>query len=81
MVFGASEYVSRIRPRLFHTGGRRFSGVAYRVAPDPDGSTTWMPDAYREANLRGAAEHIPSICVASAGHPTILVVGTTTPRC
>ncbi len=55
--------------------GNRLNWVAYRVAPNPDGSTTWMPDAYRAADPRGAAEHIPSIGVASAGHSTILEVG------
>ncbi len=75
VVFGASEYVAPIRLRLFHIEGRRFSGVAYRIALNPDGSTTWTPDAFRGADLLEAAEHIPSLRIVDAGCPTTLEVG------
>ena len=78
VVFGAAEYPAPIRLRLFHVEGRRFEGVAYRVSPNPDGpdgSTLWTPDAFGEADLLQAAEHIPSIRIVHAGCPTILEVG------
>lgn len=75
MLFGASGYVAPVGLRLFHAGGNRFAGVAYRVARNPDGSTTWTPDAFDGADLREAAEHIASIRVVDVGCPTILEVG------
>ena len=75
VVFGATEYVAPIRLRLFHAGGSRFDGVAYRIAPNPDGGETWTPDAFDEADLRGAAERIPSLRIVGAGCPTALEVG------
>ena len=79
VVSGASGYVSRIRPRLFDIGGRRFSGLAHRVAPDPDGSTTWTPDAFRGADRLEAAERIAPVRVADAGCPTVSEVGWPSP--
>jgi hypothetical protein len=38
VVFGATEFVAPIRLRLFHAEGNRFTGVAYRIAPNPDGA-------------------------------------------
>lgn len=75
VVFGASEYVAPIRLRLFHTGENRFGGWAYRIAPAPSGGELWTPDAFREADLLQAAEHIPSIRVVDPGCPTGLEVG------
>ena len=75
VVFGATEYVAPIRLRLFHTGGTGFAAVAYRVSPDPDGGETWTPDAFGGADLRDAAEHIPSLRIVGAGCPTAVEVG------
>ena len=75
VVFGATEYVAPIRLRLFHAGGNRFTGWAYRVAPNPSGGELWTPDAFDEADLLQAAEHIPSIRVVGPGCPTVLEVG------
>jgi hypothetical protein len=48
------------------------------VAPNPDGpdgSATWTPDAFGEADLRDAAEHIPSLRIVGAGRPAAVEVG------
>lgn len=74
-VFGADEYVAPIRLRLFHTEGNRFAAVAYRITPDPDGGEIWMPDVFSDADLRDAAEHIPSLRTVGAGCPTAVEVG------
>lgn len=75
VVFGAAEYFVPIRLRLFQVEGCRFEGVAYRIAPAPSGGESWTPDAFDEADLLQAAEHIPSIRAVRAGWPTILEVG------
>jgi hypothetical protein len=75
VVFGATEFVAPIRLRLFHAGGNRFAAVAYRISPNPDGGETWTPDAFCEADLRDALEHIPSFRIVGAGRPTPVEVG------
>lgn len=75
VVFGATEYGARVRLRLFHAGGNRFSGVAHRIAPDPGGGEVWTPDAFDDADLLEAAEHIPSLRIVGPGCPTDLEVG------
>jgi hypothetical protein len=48
------------------------------VAPNPDGpdgSATWTPDAFGEADLGDAAEHIPSLRIVGAGRPAAVEVG------
>jgi hypothetical protein len=45
------------------------------ASPIPDGSETWTPDAFGEADLLEAAEHIPSLRIVDAGCPTALEVG------
>ena len=83
VVFGAAEYVAPIRLRLFHVEGCRFEELAYRIAPDPGAGAgagagadeLWPPDAFDEADLLQAAEHIPAIRAVRAGCPTILEGG------
>ena len=73
VVFGATDYVAPMRLRLFHAEGNRFSGVAYRIAPNPDGGETWFPDAFNDEDLLEVAEHIPSIRILGpAACPTAL---------
>jgi hypothetical protein len=75
VVFGATEYVAPVKIRLFHAEGNRFTGVAYRIAPNPDGGETWTPDAFNEVDLLEVVESIPSLRIISPGLPTILEVG------
>ena len=78
VVFGASEFVFPFRLRLFHTEANRFAAFAHRVSPNPDGpdgSTLWTADAFGEADLRDAAEHIPSLRIIGPGCPTAVEVG------
>jgi hypothetical protein len=56
VVFGATEYVAPVKIRLFHAEGNRFTGVAYRIAPNPDGGETWTPDAFNEVDLLEVVE-------------------------
>lgn len=74
VVFGAAEYVAPIRWRLFHAEGNRFTGVAYHIAPNPDGGQTWTPDAFDAADLLAVAEHIPSLRIVRPGCPTVFEV-------
>jgi hypothetical protein len=75
VIFGATDYVAPVKFRLFHAEGNRFTGVAYRIAPNPDGGETWTPDAFNEVDLLEVLESIPSLRVISPGLPTTLEVG------
>ena len=47
--------------------------MTYRVAPNPDGGTTWTPGAFLAADLLETAEHIPSLRVVARCPATLEV--------
>jgi hypothetical protein len=52
-------------------GPPRFTGVAYRIRPTPDGKgEIWTPDAFGEEDLRAVREHIPTLRIVAPGYPT-----------
>jgi hypothetical protein len=72
VVFGATEYMIRRPFRLFHRQGNMFDGVAYRTESHADGSETWTPGAFRQADLQIVRQHIPSLLAIDDACPTLL---------